>query len=132
MTSTGAARNWGDQINAKQWGKVSFSSQLLLIQAGFNLDQESISCPNGLEPEAKAASGWSARGEGKGRRPEHHTSLLPGEGLADLPDGYSMRSVAAPAPDLSCAEQLAGRWHCVALSVPTQFALYVCQESSSY
>lgn len=72
MTSTGAARNWDNQINAKQWGKFSFLSQLLLIQAGFNLDQESISCPNGLEPEAKAASGWSAREEGKGRRPEHH------------------------------------------------------------
>lgn len=114
-------------------GEVSFLSQLLLIQVGFNLDQESISCPNGLEPEAKAASGWSAGGEGKGRRPKHRTSLLPGEGLADLHSGDSMRSVAAAlAPDLSCAEQLAGRWHCVALSVPTQFALYVCQESSSY
>ena len=55
----------------------------------------------------------------------------PAQGLADLREGYSLRSVATPSA-FSCAEQLAGRWHCVALSVPTQFALYVCQESSSY
>lgn len=91
--------------------------------------------PNGPKPEAKAASGWSVRGGGGGKKLDGRCPLHPGsgEGLADLQEGYSLRSVAAPsAPDLSCAEQLAGRWHCVALSVPTPFALYVCQESSSY
>lgn len=58
-------QNWDNQIHAKQWGKFSLLSQLLFIQAGFNLDQESISCLNGLEPEAKAANGWSAWGEGE-------------------------------------------------------------------
>lgn len=114
---------------------VSFLSQLLLIQAVSNLDQAGNVLPNGPTPEAKAASGWSAGGEGGGRNLDGRCPLHPGsaEGLADLQEGYSLRSVAAPsAPDLSCAEQLAGRWHCVALSVPTAFALYVCQESSSY
>lgn len=73
------ARNWDNQINAKPWGEFSFLSQLLLIQAGFNLDQESISCPNGLKPEAKAASGWPAWQEGMRRRPERTPPLHPGE-----------------------------------------------------
>lgn len=90
MTSTGAARNWDKQINTKQWGKFSFLSQLLLIQAGFNLDQESISCLNGLEPEAKAASVVGLPGEaGMGGGLSVITPLHPGEGLADLHEGYS-------------------------------------------
>lgn len=55
------------------------------------IDQASISCLNGLEPEAKAASGWSARGEGMGGGLSVITPpLYPGEGLADLHEGYSL------------------------------------------
>lgn len=125
------------QGEARGRGSPPSLPRLLPVQAALHLDQEGSSCPSGPKPEAKAASGWCAWvGGGEGTHPHIRpcAPLRPSLGTGWLTFGKARRCDRGHAlsPDLSCAEQLAGRWHCVTLSVPTQFALYACQESSSY